>query len=105
MYMQRVFLISALFLNLFAGGQAEARKKDPVDTFERVTDWVPVSKSMSELLNEGWKIVGFNDYQTEMFSDNISSHTFIVASGNRYIICFLIGPAMNDAKSKCRALN
>lgn len=103
--MQRLFLITALLFNLFVGGQAEARKKEPVDTYERVTDWVPVQKSMSELLNDGWKIVGFNDYQTEMFSDNITSHAFVLASGNKYVICFLIGPAMNDAKSKCRALN
>jgi hypothetical protein len=103
--MQRLFLITALLFSLFAGGQAEARKKEPVDTYERVTDWVPVQKSMSELLNEGWKIVGFNDYQTEMFSDNITSHAFVLANGNKYVICFLIDPAMNDAKSKCRALN
>lgn len=103
--MQRLFLIMALLLSLFVGGQAEARKQEPVDTYERVTDWVPVQKSMSELLNEGWKIISFNDYQTEMFSDNITSHAFVLANGNKYIICFLIGPAMNDAKSKCRALN
>lgn len=103
--MQRMFFIAALLFSLFAGGQAEARKKEPVDTYERVTAWVPVSKSMSELLNEGWKIVGFNDYQTEIFSDNITSHAFILTNGNKHIICFLIDPAMNDAKSKCRALN
>lgn len=104
--MQRLFLITALLLSLCAGGQAEARKKEPVvDTYERVTDWVPIPKSMSELLNEGWKIVGFNDYQTEMFSDNITSHTFVLANGSKYVICFLIDPAMNDTKSKCRALN
>lgn len=32
-----------------------------MDTYERMTDWVPVQKSMSGLLNEDWKIVGFYD--------------------------------------------
>ena len=40
-----------------------------------------------------------------MFSNNITSHAFILMNGNKYAICFLIDPAMNDAKSKCGALN
>jgi len=103
--MQKFFLTVALILSLFVGGKAEARKQEPVDTYERATDWVPLSQSMTELLNQGWKIVGFNDYQTEMFSDNFTSYSFILSSGSKYAICFLASPAMNDAKSKCRALN
>lgn len=75
-------LIFVLFLCLFSGEAAGARKLEPVDTFERVTEWVPLSKSMTELLNEGWRIVGINDYETEMFSDNIASCSFILTSGN-----------------------
>lgn len=103
--MHKFILIAVLFLSLFASGEAEARKQEPVNTYERTTDWVPLSQSMTELLNEGWKIVGFNDYQTEMFSDNFTSYSFILSNGNKYAICFLVSPAMNDAKSKCRALN
>lgn len=103
--MQKSGLLLALPAFLLSAGTAEARKQEEVDTYERQTDWVPLTKSMTELLNEGWKITGFNDYQTEMFSNNFSSYTFLLSSGNKYIICFMVSPAMNDAKSKCRALN
>ena len=103
--MQKPGLFLALLLMLFPVASAEARKQEPMNTYERPTDWVPLSKSMTELLNEGWKIVGFNDYQTEMFSENFTSYSFILSSGNKYVICFMASPAMNDAKSKCRALN
>jgi len=104
--MQKPGLFLALLLMLFPLGSAEARKKEePVNTYERPTDWVPLTQSMTDLLNAGWKIIGFNDYQTEMFSDNFSSYTFTLSNGGKYVICFIVSPAMNDAKSKCRALN
>lgn len=98
-------LFLALLLLLFPFGKAEARKQEPVNSYERATDWVPLEKSMTDLLNEGWRIIGFNNYETEMFSDNFSSYSFILSSGNKFILCFLVDPAMNNAKSKCRALN
>lgn len=104
--MQKPGLLLALLLMVFPLASAEARKKpEPVDSYERPTDWVPLTQSMTELLNAGWRIVGFNNYETEMFSENISSYSFILSSGNKYVLCFMDSPAMNDAKSKCRALN
>jgi len=104
--MRKTALLIALGVLLLPVHDADARKRQPpVDTYERTTDWVPLSKSMTELLDEGWRIVGFNNYQTEMFSNNFASYNFVLLNGDKYVVCFITDPAMNDAKSKCRALN
>lgn len=83
---------------------AQARLPRP-DRAERPTEWAPLTQSMTELLDLGWRIVAFNNYQTEMFKDNDSSYSFILNNGSKYVICIIDNPAMNDANSKCRALN
>ena len=103
--MPRLGLFLALLALLFPVSEAQARKQPPVNTYETATMWVPLAKSMTDLLNEGWVITGFNNYQTEIFSENIASYSFVLSNRNKYIMCFLENPAMNDAKSKCRALN
>jgi|EndMetStandDraft_3_1072993.scaffolds.fasta_scaffold670818_2 hypothetical protein len=103
--MQKPALFAAALALLLPAGQAHARKEPPVNTYETPTTWAPLAKSMTDLLNEGWVITGFNNYQTEMFNNNISSYSFILANRNKYVLCFLENPAMNDATSKCRALN
>lgn len=94
-------VLLALFPSL---AQAQRRPALP-DPNSRATEWAPVDKSLTALLDEGWKIISFNDYQTEMFSQNVSAYTFILSNGGKYILCFIENPEINNANSKCRALN
>jgi len=96
-----LWLLAVLSL-LLSLGSAVAQD---VDTYERDTKWLPVTASMTDLINQGWRIVSFNNYETEMFEQNNASYTFILFNDETYILCFLVDPAMFNAKSKCRALN
>lgn len=97
-------LVFALLALVPSVVDAQARRPR-ADRHERPTEWAPLPHSLTELLDQGWKIVAFNNYQTEMFDENENSFSFILNSGAKYIICILDNPAINDANSKCRALN
>ena len=60
---------------------------------------------MTELLDAGWRIVAYSNDQTEMFQNNENSFSFILTDGRKYITCMIDSPSVNDANSKCRALN
>lgn len=97
--------LALVLLALFpAMAQAQRRPNLP-DANSRATEWAPVDKSLTTLLDEGWKIISFNNYQTEMFNDNVNSYTFILSNGGKYILCFIDNPEINNSNSKCRALN
>ncbi len=40
-----------------------------------------------------------------MFQNNENSFSFILTDGRKYITCMIDSPSVNDANSKCRALN
>lgn len=102
--MRKFGLVFALLALVPSVVDAQARRPR-VDLHERATEWAPVAQSMTELLDAGWKIVAFNNYQTEMFEQNENSFSFILQNGSKYIICMLDNPSINDTNSKCRALN
>lgn len=102
--MKKLGLTLVLLALLPSMAQAQRRPNLP-DQNSRATEWAPIDKSMTVLLDEGWKIVSFSNYQTEMFSDNVNSYTFILSNGAKYILCFIDNPEINNSNSKCRALN
>ena len=105
--MRKFTLLLALLVMVPTVVEAQGRRQrvpDP-DPQHRATDWIPLSQSMTELLNAGWKIISHANYRTEMFDPNTESFSFILTNGDRYVICMIDDPAMNNSTSKCRALN
>lgn len=107
--MRKFTLLLALLVMVPTVVEAQGRRQrvpDP-DPQHRATDWIPLSQSMTELLNAGWKIISHAHYQTEVFNSNpnIESFSFILTNGNRYVICMIDDPVMNNTTTRCRALN
>lgn len=105
--MRKFTLLLALLVMVPTAVEAQARRQrvpDP-DPQHRATDWVPLSQSMTELLNTGWKLISHTNYRTEMYNPNTESFSFILTNGDRYVLCMIDDPVMNNSTSKCRALN
>lgn len=84
--------------------EAQARRPR-VDQHEGATESAPVPKSMTQLLDEGWRTGAYNNYQTKTFENNENAFFIIPTDGGKYIICMLDDPTMNDADAKRRALD
>ena len=68
--MRKFTLLLALLVMVPTVVEAQGRRQrvpDP-DPQHRATDWIPLSQSMTELLNAGWKIISHAHYQTEVFN-------------------------------------
>lgn len=87
--MKRLLLFAGLLVNLLQGPIASAQ--------DVPTQWAPIEKSLTALLNEGWRIVGSS-------SESVS-YTFVLMRESRVVTCVLIAPKPNNATSRCRALN
>lgn len=107
----RTLLLSCLLAPLAAAAQ-------------QATEWKAVDRSLSALLNEGWRVESMNYNQVlerEFHSANNAvnsfqawalaavpkglEYNFLLSKGGKWIVCIVIGPAVDDAKSRCRALN
>ena len=69
------------------------------------TQWVPIDKSMTTMLNEGWRIVSHSNAQTQYDISFVNSFTFVLTRENKVAICLIDSPEPNNAESRCRALN
>jgi hypothetical protein len=78
----------------------------------RETDWTDTDASMTELINNGWKIIN-HDASALSTSDSrgnwgwkIETYTFMLNKENKYILCYLQNPKPPRAETAgCRGLN
>jgi hypothetical protein len=75
------------------------------------TTWKIVEKSLTELLNSGWKMISHDTnraktsgYQSQAAYDQ-QTHTFTLYKDGKYIICLISEPRPDYAFSYCRELN
>ena len=92
--MKRALLLAVLVANLIHSSIASAQ--------EARTEWVPLAKSLTVLLNEGWRIISHVQSRTDQTHDQYS---FVLAKENKVVICLINNPQVNNAISRCRALN
>ena len=106
--MKRALLLAVLVANLLHSPIASAQ--------EARTEWAPLAKSLTVLLNEGWRIISHGNskavtqsYQTQtnQTQTNILTelYSFVLAKENKVVICVIYDPQPNNAISRCRALN
>jgi hypothetical protein len=76
------------------------------------TMWDVVNKSLTDLLNEGWKPVNQSSNRAAIattggrgsFDDE--THAFLLFKNGKYITCFITNPSLaKGVYSQCRALN
>ena len=101
--MKHALLLAVLVVNLLHGSIASAQ--------EVRTEWLPLTKSLTVLLNEGWRIISHGNskavsqsYQTQPNSLT-ETYSFVLAKESKVVICLIYGPQPNNAVSRCRALN
>jgi hypothetical protein len=75
------------------------------------TTWRIVEKSLSELLDSGWKMTGHgtnraktSGYHGVSQYDQVA-YTFTLYRDGKYIMCIIAEPSPDNAYSYCRALN
>jgi hypothetical protein len=102
--MKRALLLAGLVLNLLHSSIASAQ--------EVRTDWAPLTKSLTVLLNEGWRIISYSNskavtYTKQTDQTNILTelYSFVLAKESKVVICLIYDPQPNNAASRCRALN
>ena len=101
--MKRALMLVVLWVNLLHSSIASAQ--------EARTEWAPLAKSLTVLLNEGWRIISHGNakavsqsYQTQ--SNSLTeTYSFVLARENKVVICLIYDPTPNNAVSRCRALN
>lgn len=92
--MKRALLLAGLVVTLFhcpfAAAQTQAQ--------EVRTEWTPIAKSMTALLNEGWRITAHGN--------SSPSYSFVLTKESKAVICIIVVDfRVNDVASRCRALN
>ena len=92
--MRRALLLAVLVANLLHSSIASAQ--------EARTEWAPLAKSLTFLLNEGWRIISYGNSKSDQ-TPNVFS--FVLAKENKVVICLISDPQPNNAISRCRALN
>ena len=104
--MRRALLLAGLLVSLLDSSIASAQ--------EVRTEWAPIAKSVTGLLNEGWRIISHGNSkavtqmnQTHNFyaNDLTELYSFVLAKENKVVICLVYDPKVNNATSRCRALN
>lgn len=92
--MKRALLIAGLLVSLLHSSIASAQ--------DVRTEWAPIAKSLTVLLNEGWRITSHTHTED---STSPTIFTFVLAKADKVVICLIAKPQPNNAASRCRALN
>jgi hypothetical protein len=101
------FIVIFILVNGNITAQAQSRTVYP-------TDWKVVNKSFTELLNDGWIIVGQNYHRITTSTQgggigfDESRYVYTIFKNGKYITCFLEDPRIEGkggASSACRLLN
>lgn len=90
--MKRALLLVGLAVNLAHSSLASAQ--------ETPTQWAPIGKSLTTLLNEGWRVISYTHVKTPF-----DTFSFVLAKESKVVICWIDQPKPNNATSRCRALN
>jgi hypothetical protein len=112
-----VFLLMYSVFLMFTANQAIAKSVSPPTQYAQnrnfqKTSWKPVNDSLTDLLDDGWKLVGTSSYRMATvttggvgaFDD--TSFNYVLTKGNKYVNCFVTNPsAQSGASSGCRLLN
>jgi hypothetical protein len=76
----------------------------------KLTTWSAVDKSMTELLDSGWKIISHSIHRvviapyTNGASDE-ETFSYILHKNGKYIDCLIKDPRLSSSYSGCRQLN
>ncbi len=98
-YICMVFTIWIMTCNIAAA--ATPRNKTP---------WKVVDKSLGELLDSGWQIIGHSGHRvviapyTNGASDE-ETYSYILHKNGKYINCLIYSPRPDNSYSACRQLN
>ena len=96
--MKRTLLLASLVFSLLHGPIASAQGT--------LTQWTPVEKSLTTLLNEGWRIISHSESRAVDKHDNhFSAYSFVLMKESKVVICIFDRPMPNSATSRCRGLN
>jgi hypothetical protein len=79
------------------------------------TMWNVVDKSLTQLLDSGWKIISQSGYRVfisrvvgirrEIEESDETTHIYTLYKDGKNISCLVANPQPNNAHSKCRRLN
>jgi hypothetical protein len=101
-------ILLLMFLTLSSPSIAQAPSRQS-------TMWGVADKSLTELLDSGWKITNQSSYRVfisrvvgirrQLEETDAETHVYLLYKNGKNISCFLDGPSPNEAYSKCRRLN
>jgi hypothetical protein len=77
------------------------------------TMWVPIDKSLTELLNSGWRVTNYSTYVytmdrrggLSMTRTYETTHVYLLYKDGKTISCMIVDPERNNSFSRCRQLN
>lgn len=102
--MKRALLVACLVVKLLYVSVASAQ--------DVRTQWTPTEKSLTALLNEGWRIISHSEAHPVIAISSPttnpaiqSTYSFLLMKENKVVICIIWDPKPNNATSRCRALN
>jgi hypothetical protein len=96
--MKRALLLAGLVVTLLYVPIASAQ--------EARTQWTPIEKSLTALLNEGWRIISHSEGQPVIANASVrSTYSFVLMRESKVAICLIYEPEINNTNSRCRALN
>jgi hypothetical protein len=88
---------------------AQSSRKIPIF---KINPWTVVDSNLSELLNDGWKLVGQSSHRVATVTGGgigaIDEETFVytLTKNGKYVTCFLQNPVPNKgAYGGCRLIN
>lgn len=112
-----ILLLASIFISFSAkqavaqSGAAQSNQYAQNSNLQK-TSWKVTNDSMTDLLDDGWKIISSNSYRMALattggvgaFDETVFVYT--LNNQNKYITCFLADPkAREGASSGCRLLN
>jgi hypothetical protein len=101
----KLSLISYILISSFASNSAYART-------DNLTVWKFINASLSDLLNDGWKLI--NVSATDVATSSVpgqpgfrsSGLVYVLFKDSKYVTCVLYSPNVNkDNYSACRLIN
>ncbi len=96
--MKRTLLLAGLVASILYGPIVSAQGTS--------TQWTPVERSMTALLNEGWRVISHSQSQAVDSHDNIfTAFSFVLMKESKVMICLFDRPTPDNATSRCRSLN
>jgi hypothetical protein len=72
------------------------------------TKWEDVTSSLAELLDNGWKVMGYGSNRVMQFSTNTDEEmlSFLLIKDEKYILCRIVNPKPPIAtRAACRKIN